>query len=56
MGGAKNRESLEENLFLSSRDLILRQRFTFQQDIEPQPTAKATLDLRRNVGLRENLI
>ena len=43
MDDTKYRESLEGNLFQSSRDLRLRQRFTFQQDNEPKYTAKATL-------------
>ena len=44
MDGAKYRESLEGNLFQSSRDLRLGQRFTFQQDKDPKHTAKATLE------------
>ena len=44
MDGAKYREILEENLFQSSRDLRLGRRFTFQQDNDPKPTAKATLE------------
>ena len=43
MGGAKYRETVEENLFKSSRGFRLGQRFTFQQDNDPQHTAKATL-------------
>ena len=44
MDGAKYREILEGNLFQSSRDLILGQRFTIQQDNDPKQTAKATLE------------
>ena len=44
MDGAKYREILEGNLFHSSRDLRLGQRFTFQQDNGPKHTAKATLE------------
>jgi hypothetical protein len=43
MVGAKYTEILEGNLFLSSRDLRLGRRFTFQQDNNPKYTAKATL-------------
>ena len=42
--GAKYREILEGNLFQSSRDLRLGQRFAFQQDNDPKHTAKATLE------------
>uniref|UniRef100_A0A8K9UU17 Transposase Tc1-like domain-containing protein n=1 Tax=Oncorhynchus mykiss TaxID=8022 RepID=A0A8K9UU17_ONCMY len=42
MDGTKYREILEGNLFQSSRDLRLGQRFTFQQDNDPKHTAKAT--------------
>ena len=44
MDGTKNREILAGNLFLSSRDLRLGRRFTFQQDNDPKHTAKATLE------------
>jgi hypothetical protein len=44
MDGTKYREILEGNLFQSSRDLRLGQRFTFQQDNNPKNTAKATLE------------
>jgi hypothetical protein len=44
MDGAKYRESLEGNLFQSSRDLRLGRRFTFQQDNNPKHTAKAILE------------
>ena len=43
MDGAKYKEILEGNLFQSSRDLRLGQRFTFQQDKDPKHTAKSTL-------------
>jgi hypothetical protein len=43
MDGTKYREIIEGNLFQSSRDLRLGLRFTFQQDIDPKHTAKATL-------------
>ena len=43
MDGAKYREILAGNLFQSSRDLRLEQRFTFQQDNDPKHTAQATL-------------
>ena len=39
MDGAKYREILEGNLFQSSRDLRLGQRFIFQQDNDPKHTA-----------------
>ena len=42
--GAKYREILEGNLFQSSRDLRLGQRFTFQQDNDLKQTDKATLE------------
>ena len=41
---AKYREILEGNLFQSSRDLRLGQRFTFQQTTDPKHTAKATIE------------
>ena len=41
--GAKYRDILEGNLFQSSRELRLGQRFTFMQDNDPNHTAKATL-------------
>ena len=44
MNGAKYGQILEENLLQSAKDLILRQRFTFQQDNDPKHTAKATLE------------
>ena len=44
MDGAKYRDILEGNLFQSSRDLRLGQRFIFQQDNDPKHTAKATLE------------
>uniref|UniRef100_A0AAZ3R2N5 Transposase n=1 Tax=Oncorhynchus tshawytscha TaxID=74940 RepID=A0AAZ3R2N5_ONCTS len=44
MDAAKYRETLEGNLFQSSRDLRLGRRFTFQQDNDPNHTAKATFE------------
>ena len=44
MDGAKYREFIKGNLFQSSRDLRLGQRFTFQQHNDPMQTAKATLE------------
>jgi hypothetical protein len=44
MDGAKYRDILEGNLFQSSRDSRLGQRFTVQQDNDPRHTAKATLE------------
>ncbi|MGH0128342.1 UNVERIFIED_CONTAM: hypothetical protein FKN15_055768 [Acipenser sinensis] len=44
MDGAKYREILEGNLFQSFRDLRLGRQFTFQQDNDPNYTAKATLE------------
>ena len=44
MDGAKYRGIVEGNLFQSSRDLRLGQRFTFQQDNDRKHTAKATLE------------
>uniref|UniRef100_A0AAZ3R7W3 Transposase n=1 Tax=Oncorhynchus tshawytscha TaxID=74940 RepID=A0AAZ3R7W3_ONCTS len=42
MNRAKYREILDENLLQSPQDLRLGQRFTFQQDNDPKPTAKTT--------------
>ena len=42
MNGAKYREILDENLLQSAQDLRLGRRFTFQQDNDPQHTAKTT--------------
>ena len=44
MEGAKYRDIVEGNLFQFFRDLRLGRRFTFQQDYDPQHTAKATLE------------
>ena len=44
MDGAKFREILAGNLFQSSRDLRLGQKFTFKQDNDPKHTAKAKLE------------
>ena len=42
MDGVKYREIIEGNLFQSSRNLRLGQRFTFQQDNEPKHAANVT--------------
>jgi hypothetical protein len=42
MNGAKYGEILEENLLQSAQDLRLGQMFTFQQDNDPNHTAKTT--------------
>ena len=42
MNGAKYREILDENLLQSAQDLRLGRRFTFQQDKDPNHTAKTT--------------
>ena len=44
MDGTKYSDILDGNLFQSSRDLRLGQRFTFQQDNDPMHTAKETLE------------
>ena len=44
MDGANYRDILEGNLFQSSRDLRLGRRFNFQQDNDPNYTAKAALE------------
>jgi hypothetical protein len=43
MDGAKCWKILDGNLFQSSRDVKLGQRFTIQQDNDPKHTAKVTL-------------
>ena len=48
MNGAKNREILDENLLQSAQDLILGQRFTFQQDNNHKHAAKTTQEWLRD--------
>ena len=50
---AKYRGILEGNLSQSSRDLRLGRMFTFQQDIDPKHTAKATLEWFKGKHLNE---
>ena len=52
MNGAKCRQILEENLLQSAKDLRLWQRFTFQQDNDPKPTAKTTLEWLQNKNVK----
>jgi hypothetical protein len=40
MNGEKYREILDKNLLQSAQDLRLGQRFTFQQDNDPNHTAR----------------
>ena len=40
MNGPKYRQILEENLLKNEKDLRLQQRFTFQQNNDPNHTAK----------------
>jgi hypothetical protein len=42
MNGVKYREILDENLLQSTQDLRLGRRFPFQQDNDPNLTAKTT--------------
>ena len=51
MNGANYREILDENLLHSSQDLRLGQWFTFQQDHNPQHTAKTTQEWLRDKAL-----
>jgi hypothetical protein len=48
MNGAKYREILDENLLQSAQDLRLGQRFTFQQDNDPEHTAKTMQEWLRD--------
>ena len=51
MNGAKYRQIIE-NLLQSAKDLKLRQRFTFQQDNDPNHSAKATLEMIQNKNVK----
>jgi hypothetical protein len=51
INGAKYRVILDENLLQTTQDLRLGQRFTFQQDNDPQHTDKTTQE-----WLRDNLL
>jgi hypothetical protein len=51
MNGTQYREILNENLLLSTQDLRLGQRFTFQQDNNPNHTAKTTQEWLRDKSL-----
>ena len=48
MNGAKYREILDENLLQSVQYLRLGRRFTFQQDNDPEHTAKTTQEWLRD--------
>ena len=52
MNGVKYRKILEENPLRSVKDLWLLWRFTFQQDNDPNHTAKATLEWLKNKNLK----
>src|SRR4029434_6057541 len=47
MNAAMYRDILDENLLQSALDLRLGRRFIFQQDNDPQHTAKITKEIRR---------
>ena len=51
MNGAKYREILDGNLLQSTQDLILGQRFPFQQDNNPKYTAKTMQEWLRDKSL-----
>ena len=51
MNRAKYRAILDENMLQSTQDLRLGQRFTFQQDNNPEHTAKITQEWRRDKSL-----
>ena len=48
---AMYREILDENLLQSAQEVILEQRFTFQQDIYPMHTAQTTQEWLRDKSL-----
>ena len=52
MNGAKYRQIFEWNQLQSAKNLRLQQRFTFQQDNDPNHTAKATLEWLQNKNVR----
>jgi hypothetical protein len=49
--GAKYREILDENLLQSAQDLRLGRMFTFQQDKDPDHTAKTTQEWQQDKSL-----
>ena len=51
MNGAKYREIIDENLLLSAQDLRLGQRFTLQQNNDPEHTSKTTHEWLRDKSL-----
>ena len=51
MNGVKCREILDKNLLQSAQDLRLGQRFTFQQDNDPEHTAKTTQEWLQDKSL-----
>ena len=51
MNGAKYREILDENLLQSAQVLRLGRRFSFQQDNDPNHTAKTTQEWLRDKSL-----
>ena len=51
MNGAKYREIFYENLLLSTQDLRLGRRFTFQQDNDPKHTANTMQEWLRDKSL-----
>jgi hypothetical protein len=55
MDGTKYRYILEGNLFQSSRDFRLGQRFPFQQDNDPKHTVKATLEWFKGKHVNDSL-
>ena len=51
MNGAEYKEILKENLLQSAQDLRLGRSFTFQQDNDPNHTAKTTQEWLWNMSL-----